>query len=553
MLKRLSIQNLAIIENVEISFDEGFTVLTGESGAGKSLVIDSLSLLLGGRASSELIRQGQEKAIIKGEFISSSPRLSGLLSSLDIPFSSGELVIERTIGKSKSTIKANGVTLSLGELSKIAHLLSDIHSQYDVMKILNPENYLSIIDSYRLDLINPLKESYLEAYRSYMKECEEVNQLEKDKADLDQRRDFYEFQYKELKEASLVEGEKEDLEAELATLQNYDRVYAMGAEAKSLIEEGPIDKLYDLSRIIKKLEGYLPELKGVSESMDDAYFSLTDTLTTVSKKVSKMEFDPKRLDEIQQRLFDISNLERKYKKDVKGLLDYFSHLSSLLDQDNGVEERLNKAKENKEKAYRLAVSKGNDLSKIRKSIAKGIEKEVKTNLEDLLLESKFEVSFLEKKEPVLLESGLDEVDFLIETNVGEGLKPLSKVISGGEASRIMLAFKAIFIKANRIETVIFDEIDTGISGTAAMAVANKIKEISYSRQVISITHLPQVAASASHHILIEKKVKEGRTYTDIKSLNLEEKIEEIAHLISGGKVSESQRQYAKEMILGKIE
>ncbi|MBQ4255473.1 MAG: DNA repair protein RecN, partial [Bacilli bacterium] len=193
------------------------------------------------------------------------------------------------------------------------------------------------------------------------------------------------------------------------------------------------------------------------------------------------------------------------------------------------------------------------LSKIRKNIAKGIEKEVKTNLEDLLLESKFEVSFLEKKEPVLLESGLDEVDFLIETNVGEGLKPLSKVISGGEASRIMLAFKAIFIKANRIETVIFDEIDTGISGTAAMAVANKIKEISYSRQVISITHLPQVAASASHHILIEKKVKEGRTYTDIKSLNLEEKIEEIAHLISGGKVSESQRQYAKEMILGKIE
>ncbi|MCR5078962.1 MAG: DNA repair protein RecN [Bacilli bacterium] len=553
MLKRLAIQNLAILENVEIAFDDGFTVLTGESGAGKSLVIDSLTLLLGGRASSELIRQGQDKATIKGEFISSSPRLSGLLSSLDIPFSNGELTIERTIGKSKSTIKANGITLTLSELSKIARLLSDIHSQYDVMKILNPENYLSIIDSYRLDLINPLKESYLEAYRQYLEKSDEVAKLEKDKADLDSKRDFYEFQYKELKDAGLEEKEKEALEAELATLQNYDKVYAIAMEAKSIIDEGPIDKLYDLSRIIKKLEDYLSELKGISDNMDETYFTMVDTLSAVSKKIGRLDYDPARLDEIQQRLFDIANLERKYKKDVKGLLDYFHRLSSMLDQDNGVEERLNRAKEEKAKAYASALSKGNDLSKVRQTIAKGIEKEVKTNLEDLLLESRFEIAFVRENEPTLTENGLDSVDFLIETNIGEGLKPLSKVISGGEASRIMLAFKAIFIKANRIETVIFDEIDTGISGTAAMAVANKIKEISYSRQVISITHLPQVAASASHHILIEKKVKDGRTYTSIKSLGLEEKIEEIAHLISGGKVSDSQRQYAREMVLGKNE
>ena len=548
MLSRLQIQNLAIIENVDVSFRDGFTVLTGESGAGKSLIIDSLSLLLGARASSELIRQGEEKASIKGTFRVSSKRLSALLSTLEIPFIDDELVIERTISKTKSTIKANGVAIPLATLSRIAGYLADIHSQFDVVKILSPENYLSIIDGYSYGETSQMKEAYLASRANYLSLKEEYEGLIKAKIKLEENRDFLEYQYKELKEANLSLGEEEEVEAELGMLKNYDKVYSLAQEAKAIIDEGFLDRLYELRKTLNKLLPFQPQLKESADLVEDRYFELNDLLANIRKSFSRIDYDPERLNELEQRSLDLKALKRKYRRDVPQLLAYYEELKGMLDEDNSIDDRIQAKKKEMDEAYADAKQKGKDLSSIRRGLAKSIEKEIEGNLKDLLLESRFSVSFLEESEPTLREDGIDLVDFLIETNVGEGMKSLSKIVSGGEASRIMLAFKVIFIKANRIETIIFDEIDVGISGVAAMAVAKKIKEISYSTQVISITHLPQVASYSDQSVLIAKKVKGGRTFVEIKELSLDEKIEEVAHLISGGHISPSQREYAKEMV-----
>ena len=281
---------------------------------------------------------------------------------------------------------------------------------------------------------------------------------------------------------------------------------------------------------------------------------MVDLFDELKKKYDELDYDPSRLDELEQRESDLASLKRKYKRDIKELIAYRDELATLVGKDSNLEVELEEKKKAMESSLHAVWEKGKELSFVRQKIAKSIEKELERNMKDLLLEARFAVSFLslEKEDPSLLkENGLDEVDFLIETNIGEGLKSLSKVISGGEASRIMLAFKAIFIKANKVSTVIFDEIDTGISGEAAQAVAEKIHEISLSSQVIAITHMPQVASLSDHHILISKAVKDGRTFTSIKELGLEEKVHEIAYLISGGKITEKQLDYAREMVLSK--
>ena len=554
MLTHLSIKNLAIIENIDVSFKEGFNVLTGATGAGKSLVIDSLSLLLGARASTELIRTGEEKASILGEFVINSPRVNALLSNLNIPTQSDSLIIERVISKSKSVSKVNGVTISLNDLNRIAKLLADIHSQFDFEKILNPENYLEIIDGFSYDLTASYKKDYeslLSAYKEKEKEYEST--LEK-KSKFEENRDFYEYQYQELKAAGLVEGEEEQIEADLSLLKNYDKIYELTQEGNQIVHGDFLDNLYQLNRNLEKLSAIQKQYEDAHQRIDERYYELVDLFDELKKKYDELDYDPSRLDELEQRESDLTSLKRKYKRDIKELIAYRDELATLVGKDSNLEVELEEKKKAMESSLHAVWEKGKELSFVRQKIAKSIEKELERNMKDLLLEARFAVSFLslEKEDPSLLkENGLDEVDFLIETNIGEGLKSLSKVISGGEASRIMLAFKAIFIKANKVSTVIFDEIDTGISGEAAQAVAEKIHEISLSSQVIAITHMPQVASLSDHHILISKAVKDGRTFTSIKELGLEEKVHEIAYLISGGKITEKQLDYAREMVLSK--
>ena len=553
MLTRLSITNLAILENVDVTFKDGFTVLTGGTGAGKSLVIDSLSLLLGARASSELIRSGEEKAVIRGYFHVDSSRLSALLSKLEIPFVNNDILVERTISKTKNTIKANGVNLSLADLSRIAKHLADIHNQFDFAKILNPENYLDIIDGFSYDAAMRYKEEYVALLSAYKDAKDAYESLLAQKAKVEASKDFYLFQLKELDDANIQENEEAEIAAEIALLRNYDHVYSLFQNADSIIREDFLDRLYELNKVLAKLASYQPQYQEVQSRIDERYFELDDIFTTLKKDFKNLDYDPERLNYLEQRSSDISALKRKYRKTIPELIAYRNELHALLGEDHSLDDAIEEKRQQMLSLRHQTYVKATELTALRKTLAKNIEREIKRNLEDLLLAADFKVVFKDTKEDdsdtLFGSQGIDEVDFLVETNVGEGLKSLSKVVSGGEASRIMLAFKVIFVKANKIATVIFDEIDTGLSGEAASAVARKIKEVSLSSQVIAITHMPQVAALSDHHILIRKEVSGGRTSTKIRELSLEEKIHEVAYLISGGKVTEKQLEYAKEIIL----
>lgn len=555
MLKRLTITNLAIIENVDIVLKDGFTVLTGATGAGKSLIIDSLSLLLGARASSELIRTGEDKATISGLFEIHNSRLEALLTSFDIPFTNNELLVERTIGVTKNYIKANGAPVSLNQLSQISLYLADIHNQFDFEKILNPDNYLGIIDGFSYELITNYKNEYAALLSDYQTKKHDYDSIVDKKNKLDESRDFYEFQYNELKDADLKSGEEDSIASELSLLKHYDEIYSLTKQADDIIHDDFLDKLYDLNKILAKLASFQEKYKETHDKLDDRYYEINDIFTSLKKDFASIDYDPDRLNVLEQRDSDLSALKRKYRKSIPELISYRDELASLVGKDSHLEEEIETKKKAKEDAFLLAFKKGEELSAIRKKVASNIEKELEKNLADLLLKAKFKITFNEPKESdgdlTLKANGIDTVDFLIETNTGEGLKSLSKIVSGGEASRLMLAFKTIYIKANKVSTIIFDEIDTGISGEVAYAVAKKIHEISLYAQVIAITNMPQVASFSDHHILISKEVKNGRTFTHMKELDLQEKIKEVANLISGGKITEKQLEYAKEMVMAK--
>ena len=552
MLQRLRITNFAIIENIDVSFGEGFTVLTGETGAGKSLVIDSLSLLLGARASSELIRQGEDKATVIGDFVVKSKRLEAELSAMEVPFVENHITVERTISKTKNYIKINDTPATLSDLNRIAPYLADIHVQFDSQKLLNPENYLSIVDGFNPEIGSRYLVAYTEALSKYRERKQEYEALKKKQEDIERGRDFYAYQLNELKTFGLKENEEEEIEAEISLLKNYDKIFALYQTADGIIREDFIDRLYELNRTLEKLSEYRDSVKEPYAKLDEAYYEIDEIFSSLKKDFKNLDYDPSRLDELMSRQSDLESLKRKYKKDIPSLIAYRDELETMVGSNGGfeaaIEEKAAELKQAKEKTIVL----GKELSTIRRRAAKQIEDELGENLIDLGLQAKFAISFRDVNkadESYFGELGIDEIAFLIETNVGEGMRNLDKVISGGEASRIMLAFKAIFVKANHTPTVIFDEIDTGISGEIAYKVAKKIYEISLARQVIAITHMPQVASFSDHHIKISKSIKGGRTYTEIKELGLEEKIREIAFIISDGEPTEKQMDYAREMVL----
>ena len=555
MFVSLSVKNFAIIEDASISFKEGLTVLTGETGAGKSLIIDSIDLLLGERASSELIRNGEEKAIIKGIFTFDNKRVNALLDKLDIDYSDNTIEIERVITTSKNIIKINNKVVTLNELKAIAKYLADIHAQFDMIKLLNKENYLDIIDGFKYELTEEYKTKYLSSLDELKKEEKRYLDLVDKINEIKARRDIYEYEYKELKALELKEGEEEEIINEISLLKNYDKIYELLLDTKENISKESLIDLYNIKNNVKKLSEYQSDYEDIYQKLNDHYYELEELYEELEKKFKYLDYDPKRLEELELRKQDLTLVQKKYHKDIKELIIYLNELESLLKNDDDLNIELKEGKEKLKELYHSTYTLALDLSKVRQEAAKRIEKELISNLKDLGLESRFAITFNipEEKEDlslsIFLDNGIDEVDFNIETNIGEGLKPLNKIASGGEISRIMLAFKALYIKSQKLSTIIFDEVDTGISGEIARKVAYKIKEISLSTQVIIITHLPQVASLSNNHIKISKSTKNGRTYTSIKELSLEEKIYEVALMISDGKVTSSQLEYAKEMIL----
>ncbi|MBE6134298.1 MAG: DNA repair protein RecN [Erysipelotrichaceae bacterium] len=555
MLKRLTVKNFAIIEDIDITLDNGLTVLTGETGAGKSLIIDTIELLLGERASTEMIRNGKEKAEIIGYFSVKNPRISGILSNLDIDFLDDQIIISRTISPNKNIIKINDKTVTLSELKSLSKYLADIHQQFDMVKLLNKDNYLEIIDGFKYELVNEYKTNYLNELETLKKANEEYQNLVKKIKDIKDKRDIYEYELKEISSLNLSKDEEEDIASRIELLKNYDKIYALLEESKELIDKESLEDIYNIKENISKLSEYQNEYVETANKLNDYYYELEDIYNDIKHKLSHLDYNPDELDELETRSNAINQVKKKYGKSVIELLQYQNELKTLLQDDVDLDTSLEEERKKLSVQYDKTYNSAKELSELRKQIAKSISNELVNNMADLALKVKLniEVTTSNKDKDLSLSiftnEGIDEVEFYIETNIGEGMKPLAKVVSGGEMSRIMLAIKALFIKSQKISTVVFDEVDTGISGEIASKVARKIKEISLSTQVISITHLPQVASLSNHHLKISKQVKDGRTYTSIKKLTLDEKIYEVASMISGGKVTNSQLEYAKEMIL----
>ena len=554
MLIKLKVQNFAIIEDIALDFKNGLTVLTGETGAGKSLIIDCIGLLLGERAASEMIRQGEEKATVEGVFDNDNPLLRGLLEKLNISFD-GSLYIKRTISTQRNVIKINGETVSLADLKEIASLLADIHLQFDSVKLFNPENYLSMVDGFSERLVN----EYLNKYRVSLNELSKQNnhylELLKRIEEFNKNQEEYAYAYQEISALQLSEGDEQNIEARIALLSNYDKIYDLSMENKELANGSSLEDLYRIKGNIESLQNYDLDYQDYSKRLSEAYYEIEDIYNELKRKADNLDYDPNELDSLIERNRAIASLKKKYNKSFDELIKYAEELKELLKNKDDHQILLKEEKEKLLNVYQETYQRAMDVHKIRSDIGVKIAKDIEKSLGELGLNCRFIVNVIAKemnKEvdmSLFNEDGIDTVEFNIETNLGEGLKPLAKVVSGGELSRVMLAIKMLYVKTHHIETIIFDEIDTGISGEIASKVAKKIKELSYAHQVITITHLPQVACLSDHHIRINKNVIGKRTYASAKELNLEEKIYEIASLISSGKVTEKQLDYAKELVM----
>ena len=555
MLIKLKVQNFAIIEDIEIDFKDGLTVLTGETGAGKSLIIDCIGLLLGERAASEMIRQGEDKAIVLGVFNNQSPIVKAALEKAQIPEKDGLIEIKRTISANKNVVKINDTTVTLADLKSIMSLIADIHQQFDMVKLFNNENYLTMVDGFNSRLINQYLDKFLSNYISLKKQSEAYHSLVKRIDEFNKNQEAYEYAYNEIKALNLREGEEEEINNEITLLENYDKIYSLLMESKELMDGDALSNIYQIKENINKLSDYQNEYQEYLSRLDNAYYELEDMFEEIKHKASYLNYDPEHLDTLIERSHAINNLKKKYDKDFLGLIAYQEELNELLKYKEDYSILLKEEKEKLTTIYEETYVSAMDLHKVREDIGQNITKDLEKTLSELGLTCRFNVAVMNKeKSPdsdinVFSDNGIDTIEFFIETNIGEGLKPLAKVVSGGELSRIMLAIKLLYVKAQKINTIIFDEIDTGISGDVASKVARKIKELALSHQVITITHLPQVASLSDHHIRISKKVNNNRTFTTIKELSLDEKIYEVASLISSGKVTDKQLEYAKEMVM----
>jgi DNA repair protein RecN (Recombination protein N) len=557
LLKQLTVRQFAIISDITIDFKEGMTVLTGETGAGKSLLIDAISFIIGDRASSDMIRSGAEKAEVIALFeVYNEHVLNGLqrLRADD----GNKLVIYRDITlQNKNTIKINKVSVSLQQLRDITKHLADVHSQFDTQRLINPDNYLGLIDHYKPELLRPYLEKYRQDLHLYQQSLQSMHQLEKSKKDLLEKQEIYRYQLSELLKLSLSVDEETTLIQETKWMQNFDKVFRDLNEIKQLFEEHHLlDGLYEIKVKLEHLSQSMSEYETYLAKCSDFYYEFDDLSMTVSNSIEKLSFDPLELDRMIERLHTIQQAKKKYQMTIPELLEHQAYVQSVLDRTDHFDELLQKAQEEVKKFYQIVVKSAKEVSIIRQEIAHKITHQLGTVFQDLVLpHTIFEITFqpMEFTTPyvssVFTENGVDVIEFMITTNPGEPLKPLNKTVSGGEMSRIMLAFKTIFIQSQQLETIVFDEIDTGISGHIAKQIAKKIRSIASSTQVISISHLPQVVAIAKTHLYVQKVEIDKRTTASLRELQFEERVQAIAEMISGSTPSRAAIESAKELLL----
>jgi DNA repair protein RecN (Recombination protein N) len=548
MLLNVHVKDLALIEDVDVCFDEGLNVLTGETGAGKSIIIGSIGVALGAKAGKDLIRQGAEFALVELVFQVDSQETLSKLKALDVDVEDGQIIISRKISNGKSLIKINGQTITASALKEISSLLIDVHGQRDYESLVHTQKHLDILDSFAGEDIVKLKEETALLYKEYKSLESKLLDFSKDEEQRAKDLSFYEFQYKEICDAELVLGEDEELEEEFKKVTHGQKIAeALGAAYQAVAsDEGAATMVGVALRELAQISSYDSKLTDMYDTLSSIDALCYDISKEMSSYMDKWDFDEERVDYVSKRLDIINKLKLKYGKTIKDILDKRKWLEEQLDALTNYEE----AKKTIEKELSLALEKlekvSLELSNKRKKAALTLEKDITKALIDLnFLEVKFKADFVRSKDYTA--KGIDVMEFMISTNPGEDIKSLAKIASGGELSRIMLGLKAVLAKKDAVDTLIFDEIDTGISGKTAGMVADKMSAISLEHQVICITHLPQIASHGDNHYLIEKQVKDNHTFTDIRKLNNDESVNELARMLGGTVITEAALDNAREL------
>lgn len=544
MLFHLRVKNLALIDSAEVEFGRGLNILTGETGAGKSIIIGSVNVALGAKASKDLIRQGCDSAFVELVFSVTDEKKKKELAEYDIaPDEDGLILISKKITPARSVSRINDETVTSARLRRVTGLLIDIHGQHEHQSLLYPSKHLEILDEFGKTQISGIKEKLSQHYRAYTELRKKMESLQTDEEQRLREADFCRFEIGEIEAAQMYQGEEEELEARYRKLQNSKKIAECLSEAHESVDGDAV------ARALKSVEaaaGYDEDLSGIRDQLYDVDALLSDLNREISAYLEDMVFDGEAFSQTEERLDLIRGLESKYGKTIEDVLAQLevkkARLEELEDYDQLRERTVRDLAAQEAEVDRLSL----ELSKTRQKTAKKLTDQIGKGLADLnFLDVKFTMKF--DRLPHYTANGFDEAEFLISTNPGEPVRSLGMVASGGELSRIMLAIKTVLAETDDIPTLIFDEIDAGISGRTAQRVSEKLQVIAGSHQVICITHLPQIAAMADSHFEIAKSAESGRTTTKIRELDREKMVDELARLLGGAEITEAVEKTAREM------
>lgn len=550
MLSNLYIENIAVIEKTSIDFKKGLNVMTGETGAGKSIVIDSINAVLGNRTSKELIRTGASSAFVSAEFTNLSEKALAVIDEAGFELEDGELLIQReisTTGKNKCRI--NGRPATVSTLKEIGVQLINIHGQHESYELMSPELHISYID--KLAGLESEIEAYQEVYKKYKKLSAELKKVTVDESERERKIDLLKYQIDELEDADLRDGEYEELNEQKAVLQNSEKIIEAIMSSRALMNgdeesSGVLENLQEINSQLSDISEYMSEVEPINSRIESAIYELEDCLSELTGLTDLVDTDGGSLDSIEERLDLIYTLGKKYGSTIKEMLDFLDkakkELNALVMYDENREALIKEC----DKAYKEAEKLAKALSEKRRATSSEFADKVCEEMAFLDMPNVKLVVVQEKCE--LNSLGCDNIEFLISTNPGEPPKPISKIASGGELSRMMLAVKNVLSDKDDIDTLIFDEVDTGISGSAAQKVGLKLREVSKSRQVLCVTHLAQIAAMGNSHFKISKSVRDEKTFTKVEELDHEGRKQELARIIGGTEMTKASLDYAEEML-----
>ena len=548
MLQTLYIENIAVIEKSAIDFSSGLNVLTGETGAGKSIIIDAINAIMGQRTSRDIIRTGASSAFVSAQFDNVNAAVRRKLEEFGFESDEDELLLQRTLSASgKSTCKINGRPATAAMLREIAAGLINIHGQHESYELFSPETHIDYIDRY--GRLIPALEDYKEKYKRYLILQKKLNEANSDESSRLSEIDLLSFQSKELFDADIQIGEEEALDSERSALMNFEKLSSLLNRAHMLLsgEDNSGCELVDMAaNAMQNAANYSADYEEISNTLTDVYYNLRDCAELVSDALDNLESDPERLEEIEERLDLINRLTRKYNctaDELPALAEQMqSRLEELLNYDRNRDELIAACKAAREEAEQSALALSNNRRKTAAEFAEKVKAEMSfLNMPNVELVPYFEESALSPK-------GMDKMELLISANPGETPRPVAKIASGGELSRMMLAIKTVLAGTDTVDTLIFDEVDTGISGSAAEKVGLKLREVSSECQVLCVTHQAQIAALADHHYLIKKQVEQGRTFTEVKPLDHDGRVNELARIIGGVNITDAARSHAEDML-----